>query len=374
MKMVETTSKTTKSTGNAKPSVSIVIPAHNESAIFLQNINLIYEYMESLSAQYDWEIVMVNDGSKDDTGALADKYAETHDRFCVKHHKVNLYLGCALRTGFRHSKGDYIVTMDLDLSYSPDHIERLLDTITQTEAQIVIASPYMKGGKVSNVPFLRKFMSRAVNFFLAFFARENIHTFTGMVRAYNRKFINTLNLKARDFEINPEIIYKSLLLRARIVEIPAHLDWVMQNSVGKSRVSNLRMLRGIMSGFMSGFIFRPYFFFIFVGLILLLISLYVLTWIFINTFNVYATVPVMRGVFDDRFSTAVSMVFNKRPHAFFVGGITLIVSLQFLSLGFLSLQSKRYFEELFHLNTNLLKISKRNDDVSLEQDDDIITP
>lgn len=54
---------------------------------------------------------------------------------------------------------------------------------------------------------------------------------------------------------------------------------------------------------------------------------------------------------DDRFSQAVGMVFKARPHAFIVGGITLMLSIQILSLGFLSLQSKRYFEELFHLNS-----------------------
>ena len=338
-----------------KPFVSVVIPAHNEEAILTQNLSAICRYMETLEEKYTWEIILVNDGSKDKTAELADKFASERNNVFAVHHKVNQLLGGALRTGFSNSHGDYIITMDLDLSYSPDHIERLLETIIETKAQVVIASPYMKGGKVSNVPFLRKLMSRTVNFFLSIIAHENIHTFTGMVRAYERKFVKYLNLKARDFEINPEIIYKSLLLRARILEIPAHLDWGLQNEAGEKRVSNMRMLRGIISGFMSGFIFRPYFFFIFTGLILLFISMYVIVWIFINTFIVYATLPEMHGLFDARFSEAVSIVFKQRAYSFIVGGISLIVSLQFLSIGFLSLQSKRYFEELFHINTSILK-------------------
>lgn len=78
-------------------------------------------------------------------------------------------------------------------------------------------------------------------------------------------------------------------------------------------------------------------------------------WIFINTFAVYPDIQVAAEFFDDRFSMAVAEVFRQRPHAFFTGGITLIIALQFLSLGFLSLQSKRNFEELFHINTTLLK-------------------
>ena len=56
-----------------------------------------------------------------------------------------------------------------------------------------------------------------------------------------------------------------------------------------------------------------------------------------------------------RFSEAVSIVFQQRPYSFIVGGISLIISLQFLSLGFLSFQNKRYFDESFNINTNILK-------------------
>jgi len=83
----------------------------------------------------------------------------------------------------------------------------------------------MKGGQVTNVPFFRKILSKYVNKSLMIIANEKIHTFTGMVRAYKGDYLKHLVLKARDNEINPEIIYKTILLRGRIVEIPAHLDW-----------------------------------------------------------------------------------------------------------------------------------------------------
>jgi hypothetical protein len=73
----------------------------------------------------------------------------------------------------------------------------------------------MKGGKISNVPWLRKVMSYWANRFMSISSDSNIRTFTGMVRAYDRRFLSTLNLKAMDNEINPEIIYKAQLLRAR---------------------------------------------------------------------------------------------------------------------------------------------------------------
>jgi hypothetical protein len=99
---------------------------------------------------------------------------------------------------------------------------------------------------------------------------------------------------------------------------------------------------------LAGFIFRPFMFFILPGLILGLLALYILGWTVANVISVYDLAPA-GSYFDDQFSAAVAQVFHERPHAFFVGGITALISLQLLSLGFLSYQSKRYFEELFHL-------------------------
>jgi hypothetical protein len=75
---------------------------------------------------------------------------------------------------------------------------------------------------------------------------------------------------------------------------------------------------------------------------------------------VYPDISVPSGLWNDRFTEAVASVFSDRPHSFFVGGLTLIVALQFIGIGFLSLQSKRYFDELFHLNSALLKNSGKS--------------
>ena len=121
----------------------------------------------------------------------------------VIHHPTNLNLGNALKTGFKNSRGDIIVVMDIDLSYSVDHIERMVNELLKTSSDIVIASPYMRGGKVTDVPFTRKIMSRWVNAFMRIAAQDKYHTYTGMVRAYKRDFISTVNLKTKDYEINP---------------------------------------------------------------------------------------------------------------------------------------------------------------------------
>ncbi len=336
---------------NQKSSVSIVVPAYNEESIIAANLSILYAYMESLEQKFSWEIIVVNDGSSDSTGKLAEDFAQNRKNIHVYHHRVNFGLGQALRTAFNKCQRDYVVTIDLDLSYSPEHIELLLEEIQNTQAQIVIASPYMKGGKLTNIPSLRKRMSRLANRLLSLMATGKIRTLTGLVRAYERKFLKTLNLKAMDMEVNPEIIYKAQLLRARILEIPAHLDWSYFKKTGKSRRSGFRMLRSTIASLMSAFIFRPFMFFIAIGIFLFCVSLYIIAWIFIHVFSIYSTIQSTGGYFDDRFTMAVAEVFRARPHAFLIGGFILVIAIQVFSLGILSIQNKRYFEELFHLNT-----------------------
>jgi len=166
-----------------------------------------------------------------------------------------------------------------------------------------------------------------------------------------QEFIQTVNLKTKDYEVNPEILYKAMILRARVVEIPAHLDWTEQNKYKGKRKSSIKMLRGFFSGIMSSFIFRPYIFFLAVGTVLMLLSLYELIWLLFDTLSY---ISASTGLIPT-FSESLARQFRKNPQSFIVGGITFLAAIQFLSLGFLSLQSKRYFEELFHLGTSFKK-------------------
>jgi len=338
-------------TSNNLPFISIVLPCYNEEAILHVNLNVIIKYLESKNEKYKWEIVIINDGSNDKTGSIADEYERQNANIRVIHHPTNLNLGNALKTGFKNAKGDIIVVMDIDLSYSVDHIEKMVDKMIETSSDIVIASPYMKGGEVTDVPFGRKLMSRWVNRFMRIAAQDKYHTYTGMVRAYRKDFIQTVNLKTKDYEINPEILYKAMILRARIDEIPAHLDWTEQNKYAGKRSSSMRVLRGFFSGIMSSFIFRPYIFFLAIGVVLMLLSMYEIIWLFTDTISYISN----SGVSNHTFSYSLSVQFKRNPQSFLVGGITFLAAIQFLSLGFLSLQSKRYFEELFHLGTSFKK-------------------
>ncbi|MCZ2457998.1 MAG: glycosyltransferase family 2 protein [Chitinophagales bacterium] len=338
-----------------KAFISVVLPCYNEEAILSAHVNRIVSYLKTKEEKYRWEILIVDDGSMDKTGEIADGISNEQKDIRVIHHPHNLNLGRALQTGFRNAKGDILVVLDIDLSYSVDHIERMVDKLVSECADIVIASPYMKGGNVTAVPFTRRVMSQWVNRIMRMAAQEKYHTYTGMVRAYRRDFIRTLNLKTKDYEVNPEIMYKAMILRARIVEIPAHLDWTEQNKFAGKRTSNIRVIRGFFSGIMSSFIFRPYIFFLGIGAVLMALSMFELIWLLYDTIKGIHEVKALSPGTEFAFSESLLLQFKKNPQTFIVGGVTFIAAIQFLSLAFLSLQNKRYFEELFHLGTSINK-------------------
>lgn len=331
---------------DSRPLVSVVLPAFNESAILEDNLAVLCGYLATLADRYRWEILIVNDGSRDDTGAIAEAQRTKYDNLHVIHHPTNLGLGRAFRTAFAHCKGDYVVTLDIDLSYGPEHIGRMLDKLRQSHAQMVLASPYMPGGTISNVPWLRRTLSIWANRFLSVFAHGKLSTLTCMVRAYDGHFIRSLVLRAVGMEVMPETIYKSMILRGRIAQIPAELDWARQNAVGVRRRSSMRIIRHVLATLLSGFIFRPFMFLVLPGLLLLAFSAWTNAWMFVHFFEAYAELGAVSG---DKMSLAVAVAYERYPHTFVVGLLSLMLAIQLVGLGMLALQAKNYFEELFYL-------------------------
>ena len=347
---------------SSKPLVTVVLPAYNEEAILEKNVGVLLEYFEALSDRYRWEVLIINDGSADKTREIADRIAAQHDIVEAVHHPVNFGLGQAFKTAFRKCSGDYVVTLDVDLSYAPDHVERLLDKIQTTPAKLVLASPYMKGGTIRNVPTLRRILSVYANRFLSYFAQGHLSTLTCMVRAYDGQFVRQLDLRSTGMDIMPETVYKAMILRAKIIQIPANLDWGLQQkeaAAGAPRKSSMRILRHILATILSGFIFRPFMFFVLPGMLLLALSAYVNIWMLIHIADAYAAVSIDVGV-AGKLSVAVADAYSGYPHTFIVGLLSLMVAIQLISLGIVSLQSKTYFEEIFHLGSSI-KRGQRED-------------
>jgi len=334
-----------------KPLISVVAPVFNEAAILKKNVNEILAYFDENSSAFRWELIIVNDGSVDRTSEIADSLQRQDKRIFTTHHRGNRGVGEAIKTGVELSRGEYVVTIDIDLSYSPDHIGTMIQELINTDSNLVLASPYMEGGALTNVPRFRRVLSIWANRFLKLLAHGDISTITSMVRAYDGPYIRSLALRATGLGVLPETVYKTMILRGRIAQIPAHLDWSAQVSEGVARRSSMQVLRQIISTLMAGFLFRPFMFFVLPGLVLFVFASWVNTWMFIHFIGAYNDPSIVDSA--DRISAAVAFAYQQYPHTFIVGLLAMMLAIQLLSLGILALQSKNYFEEIFHLGASL---------------------
>jgi glycosyltransferase involved in cell wall biosynthesis len=301
---------------------TIIVPAYQEESDIGHTILELDRLCRRLDA-WQWEIIVVDDGSTDYTcreAALAATEIGTEVR--VLRHAINKGLGSSLRTGIVASRGDVVLTADCDLSYSIDTLEQLVHEFTSTKAKIVIASPYMPGGSTVSVPRPLEFRSRAANHWLRAMCLGGIYTLTGLARAYDGPLIRSMSLKATDGDINVEIIYKAQALRAHIVEIPATLNWGHLPERGQRSSLITRRARLVTyKQLVNGYLWRPFWFPLAAAIILSIPGCFLL----------------VTGKLGWQGLAVVCAV----------GSLLLL----FFSLA--SLQAKRYFEELYTLGTGL---------------------
>lgn len=334
------------------PLLSIVLPVFNEEALLRTNLAEIRDHLISLESEFCWEIVIVNDGSEDESWSIIEEFASKHDNVLALRHPRNFGLGQALKYGFSNTHGDYVITLDIDLSYDVEHITQLARKIRDDRARLVLASPYTSGGTIRNVPFLRRMLSILGNRFLKLFVHGHLSTLTSMVRAYDGPYIRALNLRAVGMDVMPEVVYKAMIQRASIDEVPARLDWGPQLQF-QNRRSSMRLVRHVFSTVMSGFLFRPFLFFIMPGLLLGFFAAYVVFWMGYHFFESYGILEAAGDLAVP--STALAHAYNAYPHTYIVGLLSIMLSIQLVGLGIVSLQNKRYYEELFHLGSTVLR-------------------
>jgi len=335
--------------------LTVLIAAYNESAVIGANVRRI---LDALAArpEVDWELVLVNDGSRDDTGQILETATAGLGNVVVLHHRRNFGQGRALRTGLDVARGRITVTLDADLTYGPEYIWLLYDNLLAKDVDVVLASAYAKGGGVSNVPFHRYVLSRWGNRYLAMMSSYKISTLTCVVRAYHTKIFDTLPLTSNGMELQIEILMKAAMLGLRVAEIPANLAWApgKRKGAGLRRASKMRILRSIRVYFMLGWLSRPSHFIFFLSLVLLLPALYIGVWLSWHTLTRIRDFLGAGESLNWALSLALRSVFEEYTYSFALGGGLTLMSLLILLFSLIFLQNQFYFQEMFLANHTIL--------------------
>jgi len=200
--------------------VSIIIPTFNESKNILQILKSI---AENLPSNTTTQAIVVDDNSPDGTGKIVEDYLKNVKKIAsytvdIIHRTTKRGLGSAILRGIQHAKGDTIVVMDSDFSHPPQIIPRMLDTLKKYQCDIVVASRYVKGGKIQGWPLKRKLMSKMATVIAKKGLRiETSDPMSGFF-AFKRTIIKGLKFDAIGYKMLLEILVKTR--GATVKEIP----------------------------------------------------------------------------------------------------------------------------------------------------------
>lgn len=206
-----------------KGKISVIIPAFNEADVIAESLNETIRVFDEFGCQY--ELIVIDDGSDDQTYSNALKVAGQHANVFVKQIKHNRGKGRALKVGFRLASGDYVVFLDADMELHPAQVQTLFDIMRLDDADVVIGSKRHPNSRL-NYPADRKLIS-SVYFFLIklFFGLPIKDTQTGLKLFKSevlKKVFPRILVKAYGYDL--EILVNVHRLGYRIAEAPIVLE------------------------------------------------------------------------------------------------------------------------------------------------------
>ena len=212
--------------------VVVVIPTYNEA----ENIAWIVTRVRRVLPQAD--VLVVDDGSPDGTGRIADELAAADPQVRVVHRSVKEGLGAAYRHVFRVARErgyDVIGEMDADGSHQPEQLPRLLAALE--DADLVLGSRWVPGGSVVNWPWARQALSRGGNLYTRLLLGIPVRDATGGFRLFRRTTLEKIDLsivRSVGYCFQADLAWRTVEAGLRVREVPIQF---VERTRGESKMS-----------------------------------------------------------------------------------------------------------------------------------------
>ncbi|OGR48277.1 MAG: hypothetical protein A2X37_05675 [Elusimicrobia bacterium GWA2_66_18] len=217
------------------PALTVVVACLDEEGNLRRYPAELFPALDSLAVPY--EIILVDDGSTDGTAAEAEALASLRPQIRVVRLSPNRGLGGALRAGFAQARGEWVATLDADLTFRPERLADLLAAAKAENADLVAGSPYLRPGDMDAVPWPRRLPSLLLNAFYRRLFSMRLSAYTPVLRLYRASRLRELPLVSEGFEINAEIAALAARRLWRVCEVPVPLG---ARSCGVSKLSRGR--------------------------------------------------------------------------------------------------------------------------------------
>ncbi len=191
--------------------LSVVIPVYNEKETIKEILNRVR------AVNLDKEIIIVDDFSTDGTRDILKELALKGEEKVFFHEK-NMGKGAALRTGFEHVTGDYVIVQDADLEYNPEDYHKLLGPVLEGKTEVVYGSRFIGGHK--SMSFHHWLGNKFLTFMTNILYNATISDMETCYKLFKTEVIEGIAIKSNRFNFEPEITAKILKQGIRIYEVP----------------------------------------------------------------------------------------------------------------------------------------------------------
>ncbi len=196
--------------------LSVIIPTYNEAATLEEILDRVLEVPLNL------EVIVVDDGSADDSLAILARYDED-DRVTTLSHEKNRCKGAAIRTGIAHVTGDIVIVQDADLEYDPGDYEAIMKEFDDPEVSVVYGSRrLLKSNRMSGLGFYLGGVTLTWITNLLYGTR--ITDEPTCYKAFRSDLLRSIPLTCEGFEFCPEVTAQVAKRGLRIHEVPIHYD------------------------------------------------------------------------------------------------------------------------------------------------------
>jgi len=216
--------------------ISIIIPCHNEE----KNIGSLLDSLLSLNKKQNFnaEIIVVNDNSKDKTAKVTEEFQKKNSKVKVLHrNKGNNGMGFALREGTRASTGKYVIWIMGDKSDDLNTIPLMINKL-ENGYDMVFGSRYMQGASRGDLSLFKAILSHGFTFISRLVFGIKVHDITNAFRGFKREVFDSIDIKAGDFAISPELAIKAHNKGYILGEVPTIYT---DRTKGKSKFALMKM-------------------------------------------------------------------------------------------------------------------------------------
>ena len=230
--------------------VLVIIPTYNER----ENVETIVGRVRA--AVPEAEILVADDNSPDGTGKIADRLAAADDQVHVLHRAGKEGLGAAYIAGFHWGMDhgfDVLVEMDADGSHQPEELPRLLSALG--DADLVIGSRWVRGGRVVNWPINREILSRGANIYARVMLGLPVRDSTGGYRAYRVTTLQKIEIdgvSSQGYCFQVDLTLRTVRNGLRVVEVPIRF---VERTHGASKMSRAIMIEAFQRIAQWGFVY-----------------------------------------------------------------------------------------------------------------------